>query len=149
MANILVIYHSQQFGDTKILAEAVAEGARKSGAAVEVVNTNERRVTLQQILEADAVAVGTPDYFSYIAGTIKTLFDDLYIWDKAGRPVKGKPAAFFYSCGGGGRVKHPFETLALKFFRQVGATVESRRPATEEALEKCRALGRELAREAS
>ncbi|MFH1122593.1 MAG: flavodoxin family protein [Pseudomonadota bacterium] len=145
MPKILVIYHSQQFGDTKVLADAVAEGARKSGAGVELVNTNERRVTLDEYLDADAVAVGTPDYFSYIAGTIKTFFDDLYLWDKAGRPVKGKPAAFFYSCGGGGRVKHPFETLAVKFFRQVGETLESRRPATDEIIEKCRALGGELA----
>ena len=85
MSKILVIYHSQQFGNTKGLAEALAEGARESGAEVELINTNERRVTLNEFLATDAVAIGTPDYFSYVAGTIKTLFDDIYLWDQAGK----------------------------------------------------------------
>jgi len=70
MRKILVIYHSQQFGNTKVLAEALTEGAREAGAEVDLINTNERRVTLKEFLAADAVAIGTPDYFSYVAGTI-------------------------------------------------------------------------------
>ena len=144
MFKILVIYHSQQFGDTKGLAEALAEGARESGAEVELINTNERRVTLNEFLATDAVAIGTPDYFSYVAGTIKTLFDDIYLWDQAGKPVKGKPAALFFSHGGGGRVKQPLEAFAQRFFQQVGETVEGRRPISDEAKKKCIALGKEL-----
>jgi multimeric flavodoxin WrbA len=144
MSKILVIYHSQQFGNTKGLAEALAEGARESGAEVELINTNERRVTLNEFLAADAVAIGTPDYFSYVAGTIKTLFDDIYLWDQAGKPVKGKPAALFFSHGGGGRVKQPLEAFAQRFFQQVGETVEGRRPISDEAKKKCIALGKEL-----
>ena len=144
MSKILVIYHSQQFGNTKGLAEALAEGARESGAEVELINTNERRVTLNEFLATDAVAIGTPDYFSYVAGTIKTLFDDIYLWDKAGNPVKGKPAALFFSHGGGGRVKQPLEAFAQRFFQQVGETVEGRRPISDEAKKKCNALGKEL-----
>jgi multimeric flavodoxin WrbA len=128
MAKILVIYHSQQFGDTKALAEALEEGVRKAGAKVEIISTNERRVKLDEFLAADGVALGTPDYFSYLAGTIKTFFDDMYLWDKSGESVKGKPVALFFSHGGGGRVKEPFEYLAGKFFEQVGETVESRKP---------------------
>src|SRR4030042_2234874 len=105
MAKIIVIYHSEQFGNTKALAEALAEGAREAGAQVELINTNERRVTLEEFLAADAVALGTPDYFSYLAGTIKTFIDDLYLWDQSGKKGKGKPAAFFFSHGGGGKVK--------------------------------------------
>jgi len=144
MSKILVIYHSQQFGNTKELAEALAEGARESGAEVELINTNERRVTLNEFLATDAVAIGTPDYFSYVAGTIKTLFDDIYLWDQAGKPVKGKPAALFFSHGGGGRVKQPLEAFAQRFFQQVGETVEGRRPISDEAKKKCIALGKEL-----
>ena len=144
MSKILVIYHSQQFGNTKGLAEALAEGARESGAEVELINTNERRVTLNEFLATDAVAIGTPDYFSYLAGTIKTLFDDIYLWDQAGKPVKGKPAALFFSHGGGGRVKQSLEAFAQRFFQQVGETVEGRRPISDEAKKKCIALGKEL-----
>ena len=144
MGNIIVIYHSQQYGDTKILAEALAKGAREVGAEVNLINTNDRRVTLEEVLSADAVAIGTPDYFSYVSGTIKTFFDDIYLWDQSGKPVKGKPAALFFSCGGGGKVKGPFESLAQRFFQQVGETVGSERPISNEAKKKCFALGKEL-----
>ena len=144
---VLIIYHSQQFGNTKALAEAVAEGIRQVGAEVELINTNEQRVTLDEFLAADAVGLGTPDYFSYLAGTIKTFIDDLYLWDQAGKPVKGKPAVLFYTHGGGGKVRQPFESLARRFFQQVGETVEAQRPVSSEAREKCLAIGKELARE--
>lgn len=140
----MVICHSQQYGDTKTLAESVAEGVREGGAEIEMINTNERRITLDEFLAADGVALGTPDYFSYIAGTIKTFFDDLYLWDKSGEPVKGKPAVLFFSHGGGGRGREPFEYLAGRFFERLGETVESRRPSSEGAKEKCRALGKGL-----
>jgi multimeric flavodoxin WrbA len=146
MEKILVIYHSQQYGNTKILAEALADGAREAGAKTDYINTNERRVTLEEFLSADAVAIGTPDYFSYVSGTIKTFFDDIYLWDQSGKSVKGKPAALFFSCGGGGKVKGPFESLAQRFFQQVGETVGGERPITDEAKKKCFALGKELVR---
>jgi multimeric flavodoxin WrbA len=145
MAKVLVIYHSQQFGNTGILADALAEGAREENLEVVLINTNERRVTLKEFVDADAVALGTPDYFSYIAGTMKTFFDDIYQWDKAGEPVKGKPAALFYSHGGGGRVREVLEQFASRFFEQVGETVGSGRPIGDDARKRCIALGRELA----
>jgi len=145
MKKILVIYHSQQYGNTKILAEALAEGIREAGVGVSLINTNERRVTLEEFLNADGVAIGTPDYFSYVAGTIKTLFDDIYLWDQAGKSVKGKPAALFCSHGGGGgKVRQHLESFAHRFFQKVGETVSSGRPISEEAKKNCRALGKKL-----
>ena len=144
MKRMLIIYHSQQFGNTKALAEAIAEGLRQAGAEVELINTNEQRVTPDKFLAADAVGLGTPDYFSYPAGTIKTFFDDLYLWDQAGKPVKGKPAVLFFSHGGGGKVRQPFESLARRFFQQVGETVEAQRPVSNEARKKCLAIAKEL-----
>ena len=148
MKKIIVIYHSQQYGNTKVLAEALAEGAREGGAEVNLINTNERRVTLKEFLAADAVAIGTPDYFSYVAGTIKTFFDDIYLWDQSGESVKGKPAVLFCSHGsGGGTVRQPFESLAHRFFQQVGETVSSGRPISDEAKKKCHTLGKELVKD--
>lgn len=148
MRKIVVIYHSQQFGNTKVLAEALARGAQEAGAEVNLINTNERRIILEEFLAADAAAIGTPDYFSYVAGTIKTFFDDIYLWDQAGESVKGKPVVLFCSHGGGGgKVKQPLESLAHRFFRQIGETVGSGRPISEEAKEKCHMLGKELVKD--
>jgi multimeric flavodoxin WrbA len=144
MSKVLVIYHSQQYGNTKILAEALAEGAREAGAEVKLINTNEHRVTLEEFLATDGFAIGTPDYFSYVAGTIKTFFDDIFLWDQSGKPVKGKPAVLFFSCGGGGKVKQPFKSLVDRFFQQVGETVGSERPIGNGAKKKCLALGKEF-----
>lgn len=144
MGKIIVIFHSQQYGNTKMLAEALAEGVREAGAEVSLINTNERRLTVEEFLATDAFAIGTPDYFSYVAGTIKTFFDDIYLWDQSGKPVKGKPAVLFYSCGGGGKVKQPFESLAHRFFEQVGETVGSERPINSKAKQKFLALGKQL-----
>jgi multimeric flavodoxin WrbA len=144
MKNILIVYHSQQFGNTRILADEVAKGVRASGGAAELINVNEHRISLDEILSADAVAVGSPDYYSYVAGTIKTFFDDLYLWDKAGNPVKGKPAVLFMCHGGGGRAQQPFESFADRFFQRVGETVTSGRPVSDEARKQCFALGKAL-----
>ncbi len=145
MGKVIVIYHSQQYGHTREIAEALADGAREAGARVETINTNEQRVTLEELLSADAVALGTPDYYSYVAGTLKTFFDDLYLWDKAGKAVTGKPAAFFYSHGGGGIVRQSLEKFGNRFFKQVGETIERNPSNAEEARQKARALGKELA----
>ena len=144
MKRVLVIYHSQQFGNTKILAEALADGVREAGAVVELINTNEHRVTMNEFVSADAVALGTPDYFSYLAGTIKTLFDDLYLWDKSGEQVKGKPAVLFLSHGGGGRVREPLNSFAQRFLTKVGETAECQRPIDEDAKRACYDLGKQL-----
>jgi multimeric flavodoxin WrbA len=144
MKKILVIYHSQQFGNTKILAEALADGVREAGADVKLINTNEHRVTLKEFISADAVALGTPDYFSYPAGTIKTLFDDIYLWDQSGEPVKGKPAVFFISHGGGGKVRQPLDSFAQRFFTKAGQTASFQRPINEDAKRTCHELGKQL-----
>jgi flavorubredoxin len=145
MGKVLVIYHSQQYGNTKILAEALAEGVRKAGEQVTLINTNERRITLEEFLDAEAVAIGTPDYFSYVAGTIKTFFDDIYLWSLTGASVKGKPVVLFCSHGGGGgSVRQHLESFANRFFQKVSDTVSSGRPINEEAKRSCRTLGKKL-----
>ncbi|HOT90950.1 MAG TPA: NAD(P)H-dependent oxidoreductase [Anaerolineae bacterium] len=146
MSSILVLYHSQEHGNTALMAEAVAEGARAAGAEVTLINANERRITMDEYRAFDAVAFGTPDYFSYIAGTMKTFLDDWYI-AKMSNPARltDKPYALFISHGDGGRARQPFEELFSRMGTKVGATVASQRRPTPAILEACRALGQQLA----
>lgn len=144
MVKILVLYHSQQHGNTEKMARAVAEGLEAEECKVALFNTNTKRYPIEEYAGYDGVAFGTPDYFSYIAGTLKTFMDDWYInRNKPG--YTGKPYAVFYSHGGGGRVK---DTLSLfsRVGSQVGKPVESSGAPSKLVLDQCRVLGIELAK---
>ena len=119
----LIIYHSQQHGNTGKMAEAVAEGF---GEGATLWNTNDERFDVTKIPEYNCIAVGNPDYFSYMAGTLKTFMDDIYIAGRNGvKGITGKPVGLFFSHGGGGRAKAPFEKLFNRLGDVVGETVES------------------------
>lgn len=92
------------------------------------------------------VAFGSPDYYSYIAGGLKVFVDDWYIARKSNRQeLENKPYGLFYSHGGGGRVRGPFEDLFSRMGSQVGETIESYLRPNDGVLEACRELGRQLA----
>jgi len=146
MGSVLVLYHSQEYGNTAAMAQAIGEGARAAGADTTLVNTNEQRLDLDQYRRFDAVAFGTPDYWGYLAGGLKVFLDDWYIAGKSGRQgLENKPYGLFYSHGGGGAVRGPLEELFGRMGRQVGKTIESYGRPNRAVLEACRELGLKLA----
>ena len=145
MAAILILYHSQQYGNTARMAEAVAEGVEAAGADAALYNANDARFDVSRYRAFDAAAFGTPDYYSYIAGTMKVFLDDWYITkrdDPTG--LLDKPIALFDSHGGGGAVRRPFEQLFARLGNQIGETVESNGAPSDAVLAACRDLGRRL-----
>ena len=147
MVKALVLYHSQEHGNTKKMAEAVAEGLRKEGCEVTLHNANQERFPIENYPKYDCVALGSPDYYSYMAGTVKTFLDDWYISrNKPGYHVR--PYAAFLSHGGGGRAKESF-SLFTRLGSQVGKIVTSYGSPSEEILEECIKLGADLAKTAS
>ena len=147
MTSILIIYHSQEFGNTKAMAEAVAEGAKNVGAKVTLINTNEQRVDIDHFREFDVTAIGTPDYYSYLAGNLKQFVDDCYIAKKTNRKgLENKPYGLFYSHGGGGSVRKPFEDLirSMRLGEKIGKTIESYGRPNDGVLEECRELGKQI-----
>ncbi len=151
MTKALVLYHSQEYGNTAAMAEAVAEGLGDTGCEVDLFNTNDGRYDVSQFPQYDRVAFGSPDYYSYIAGGLKTFMDDHYVADVRNGlgGLRGKPYALFYSHGGGGRVRDPLLRIFRRVGTQIGEPVESRGSPDASVLEKCRALGRELAQAAA
>ena len=142
----LVIYHSQEHGNTEAMARAVAEGIKEAGLQVVTLNTNEDRLDCSTYPHFSCVAIGTPDYFSYLAGGIKMFLDDHYIEEQKGTEgLFDKPIALFYSHGGGGKVRQPLVSLFKRLGPIIGEPVESYLKPTEKVLEKCRKLGRDLA----
>ncbi|MBN1640073.1 MAG: flavodoxin domain-containing protein [Anaerolineae bacterium] len=147
MTKALVLYHSQEFGNTHAMAQAVAEGLRSVGCEVDLFNTNDGRYDIAQFPGYDCAAFGSPDYYSYVAGNLKQFMDDHYIADvrQGMQGLKGKPYALFYSHGGGGRVIDAMKGIFRRVGAMVGAPVGSRGHPTPQILEQCRALGRMLA----
>lgn len=74
LVKVLVTYHSLS-GNTERMAEAVVEGA-KSVPETDVVLKRVGQVTADDLFSADAVVVGSPVYWSNMAGEVKTFFDN-------------------------------------------------------------------------
>ena len=147
----LILFHSQEFGNTAAMAEAVAEGLREAGCDVDSFNTNDGRFDITQFPQYDCAAFGSPDYYSYVAGSLKQFMDDHYIADvrRGTAGLKGKPYALFYSHGGGGKVIDAMKGIFKRIGTQVGEAVGSRGYPNPEVLERCRSLGKALAEAAS
>jgi flavorubredoxin len=147
MTKALVLYHSQEYGNTAPMAEAVADGLREAGCEVDLFNTNDGRFDITQFLQYDCAAFGSPDYYSYVAGNLKQFMDDHYIADvrKGMQGLKGKPYVLFYSHGGGGRVIDAMQRIFRRVGTMVGEPVGSRGRPSKEALAQCKALGKTLA----
>lgn len=143
MARILIVYHSQT-GNTRIMAEAVAEGAR-TVEDVEVIFKKAADATLEDLLAADGLAVGTPENFGYMSGMLKDFFDRTY--PEAQDKVFRKPFVVFISAGNDGTgALRAIERIALGYkFKKVFAPVVAKGKITEEILEKCRELGGTIA----
>ena len=105
MATICVLFHSDT-GNTQALAEQVAEGAKTAGAKVTLMPA--ANLDMDALAAADALAIGSPDYFSYAAGSIKTFFDRAY----SDKRFVDKPCVCFGTHGGGAKVLDVLEKLA-------------------------------------
>lgn len=151
MIRALVLYHSQEYGNTAAMAEGVVEGLRGAGCEVDLFNTNDGRFDAAMFPQFDCVAFGSPDYYGYIAGGLKTFLDDHYILDvrKGIQGLKDKPYALFYSHGGGGKVREEMLNLFRRVGTLVGEPVGSRGWPRPQVLEQCRALGKALAQAAA
>ena len=144
MVKSLVLFHSQQHGNTEKMAIAIAEGLKSEGCEVILHNANEKRYPIEELVEYDCVALGTPDYYGYITGTMKTFMDDFYFLKKKIEYQK-RPIGVFYSHGGGGRVRDSL-TIFGGIGDRVGKSVESNGTPSKEVLDKCIDLGVKLAK---
>jgi NAD(P)H dehydrogenase (quinone) len=91
MKKVLIIYFSQS-GNTKKMAEAVAEGVKKEEMEVEVKNVAD--VKADDLLKFDGIIIGSPTYYGTMAAQIKKLLDETV---KFHGKLDGKFAAAFSS----------------------------------------------------
>lgn len=98
MAKALVICYSRS-GNTKKMADAVLEGIKKEG--VEALAKDINDVRAEELLDYDAIIIGSPTYYGTMSWQIKKLLDDSVKYH--GR-LDGKVGASFASSAniGGG-----------------------------------------------
>lgn len=145
MCKILIVYHSQT-GNTRKMAESVAQGAR-SIRNVTVIQKKAAEATLQDLLECDGLAIGSPEYFGYMAGMVKDFFDRTYNEARGRKEVFKKPYVVFISAGndGTGALRH-IERIAIGYpFKKVYDPVIARGKLDREILGKCQELGKTIA----
>lgn len=141
MSKILIVYCSMS-GNTKAAAEAIAAGAKKAGAQVTIKTGTEAQS--KDLLDCDAVALGSYDAFSYMGGGLKDFLDRVYYPTKG--QVTDKPYAAFLTHGGGGRAIQSIESLANSFkLKKVAESVSIKGRPEGKAIADLKQLGAMLA----
>ena len=74
MAKILIVYDSKT-GNTEKMAFAVAEGA-KQVEGVEVAVKKVDQTSLEDLLAADGIIMGSPTYYGQMSAKLKALIDE-------------------------------------------------------------------------
>ena len=99
MKKALIVYYSQS-GNTKQMAKTVCEGLDEEGG-VDVDLRSVDRVSIEDLLQVDAILIGSPTYYGTMAWQIKKLLDESV---KYHGKLEGKVGAAFSSSAqvGGG-----------------------------------------------
>ena len=98
MIKMLVAYYSRT-GHTKTMAEAIAEGARQTGALVDAKEVREFKV--ETLLDYDAIVLGSPSYYGSMAAEIKHMLDaSITLQGKLTNRVGGAFATCAHAGGG-------------------------------------------------
>lgn len=95
MVKVLIVYDSKS-GNTAKMAEAVAEGAKVvKNVMVEVKKVD--NATPEDLVDADGIVLGSPDYFGQMTGAMKAFIDRSV---KVHGKLEGKVGGAFTSSGG-------------------------------------------------
>ena len=145
MCSILILYHSQT-GNTERMAENVAKGAG-SIKNVEAILKRASEATLKDLLECDGLAIGSPEYFGYMAGMIKDYFDRTYEDARGRKEIFKKPYVVFVSAGNDGTgALNSIERICIGYqLKKVYEPVLARGGLDRETLAKCQELGKTIA----
>ena len=128
------------------MAESVANGAN-SIEDVDVVLKKAEEATLEDLLGCDGLALGSPEYFGYMAGMIKDFFDRTYNDAREKSEIFKKPYVVFISAGNDGRgALKSIERICTGYqFKKVYDPVVARGKINLDVLTKCEELGKIIA----
>ncbi|MDA8235195.1 MAG: flavodoxin [Clostridia bacterium] len=137
---VAVIYWSGT-GNTEAMAKAIGEGITEAGG--EAIVKTVSKATLEDVLQADAVALGSPSMGSEVLEEDEF---EPFIANLKGQPVVGKVAGAFgsYDWGDGQWMRDFVARLGDYGFKVVGDGLIIQLTPDGEGLEKCRDYGKAI-----
>jgi len=145
-----IIYYSNT-GKTEKMALHIARGAEKAG--VNPILKKVEDCTLNDLAEADGIAVGSPTHYSNIAWQIKRLMDETILtFYTKGHSLRNKVCGCFTSTGAYSDGKECLRMLELAFgyalkMKIVPGIILESKDVDEGNLSACYEYGQKIARE--
>ena len=96
---LLVIYHSQGGTMTEMAHRFAAGAAREEG--VRTILKHAADAGVDDLINCNGIAIGSPEYFGTMAGIVKDFFDRTY--EAAREKTTGLPYVLFVCAGNDGR----------------------------------------------
>lgn len=145
---LLIIYYSEK-GGTKRMAEEIEKGAEKLGVKADVKRVEE--CTLDDLAEADGIAIGSPTYFSNVAWQVKKLIDESIVLYRKDHQLRDKVGGCFTSSGTRKDGMDCVRMLELAFglhhrMKMVNGIVKASGDRDEEVAKTCQKYGTEIAK---
>lgn len=138
MTKVVVIYLSTS-GNTKAMAESIAEGLMSKNIGVMTMNFHEARI--EEIKSADAIVIGSSTFYYKMLPPMEKFIDSL---EKAN--VTGKLGAAFGSYGWSGEAPIDIAGRMRKLGMEViDPVLRIQYQPTDKDLEECKRLGKDLA----
>jgi NAD(P)H dehydrogenase (quinone) len=94
MTRVLIVYDSRT-GHTERMALAVAEGARQV-EGTDVVVLSVERAKMRDLIDSDAIILGSPTYYGNMSGKMKSFIDQT---NRIHGKLRGKVGGAFTSSG--------------------------------------------------
>ena len=140
---LLIVYHTRGVKTTQ-LAEAVARGATtESEVRVRLLRCADAGP--QDVLEADALVLGTPENFGYMSGMMKDFLERIF-YECEGK-VAGRPWALLVTAGqdGAGAIASVERIVTGLRLKKIQEPILALKEITPEVLVQCEELGAALA----
>ena len=143
MKQLLIVYHTRGVKTTQ-LAEAVAKGAAgEPEVTVRLLHCSDAGPN--DVLQADALVLGTPENFGYMSGMMKDFLERIF-YECEGK-VAGRPWALLVSAGqdGTGAIASVERIVTGLRLKKVQEPILALKEITPEVLTQCEELGAALA----
>lgn len=138
MPKVVIVYLSTS-GNTKAMADAIAEGVRSRNVEAQVMNFHEARI--EDLRSADAIALGSSTFYYKMLPPMEKFIDSL-TKANASDKVGASFGSYGWSGEAPGMIADKMREIGMKVIDPV---LRVQYAPTEKDLEECKRLGKDLA----